>query len=440
MDLVLKESRTYIDGRVIEAGVAIDDGRIVKVAKDVNLPSASERISLDGMLILPGVIDAHVHLRDQGLSYEEDFYSGTCAAANGGITLVIDMPNNRPVTMSLDTLRERMEIASKNIVVNVAFYSALPENISEIKRIINAGAKAFKVFLSHKVGGVDPSDEHGMISAFKEIASMGVPIAVHAEDHFILRSKFREIGNRNDIEAYLEVHSIEAEVMGIMRAIRFARESGARIHICHVSTSDGLRRIVNEKSHGLKISCEVTPHHLLLSEKDLRRIGNIALVNPPLRPLSEVLYLQWALENGLIDIIASDHAPHALKEKDASSIWDVSAGIPGVETMLPLILTMVNRRQISLATLVKALSTNPSRIFGLNDRGKIAEGFYADLVVVDIKKEWTIDSTKFYSKAKYSPFDGFQVKGKPVKTFVNGVLVMDEGEIVAKPGSGKIIR
>lgn len=440
VDLILKESRIYIDGKLIGAGIAIDDGRIIRVAKDINLPSASERIDLNGMLVLPGIIDVHVHLRDQGLLYKEDFYSGTCAAANGGVTLVIDMPNNRPVTMSLEALRERMKIASKNIVVNVAFYSALPTNISEIERMIHAGIKAFKVFLSHKVGGIDPGDEHGMISAFREVAGVDVPVAVHAEDHFVLHNRFREIGNRDDIEAYLEVHSIEAEVMGIMRAIRLMRESSVRMHICHVSTSEGLRKIVNERSRGLQISCEVTPHHLLLSEKDFRRIGNIALTNPPLRPLSEVLYLQWALENGLIDVVASDHAPHALKEKEASSVWEASAGIPGIETMLPLILTMVNKGQISLATLVKVLSENPSRIFGLNGRGKIAEGFYADLVVVNMKKEWTIDSTEFYSKAKFSPFDGLRVKGKPVKTFVNGMLVMDEGEIVAKPGSGKIVR
>jgi len=439
VDLILKGAKVYIDGKIIEAGIAIDEGRIVKVAKEPSLPCTSERINLGGMLILPGAIDVHAHLRNQELSYKEDFYSGTCAAASGGVTLLLDMPNNKPVTMSSEALKERMKIASRKIIVNVAFYSAFPEDISEIRRIIRVGAKAFKVFLSHKVGGIDPSDEDIMISAFREVAGANVPIAVHAEDGSILHKRFGEIGDRGSFDAYLEVHSTETEVRGIVRAIRLARRSNARIHICHVSTSEGLRIITNEKFHGLPISCEATPHHLLLSEKDLRRIGNIALVNPPLRPLSNVLYLRWALENGLIDIVASDHAPHAFKEKDASSVWDVSAGISGVETMLPLMLTMVNKGQISLSTLVKVLSENPSRIFGFRDRGRIKEGFYADLVVVDLKREWTIDSTEFYSKAKFSPFDGWRVKGKPMKTFVNGVLVADEGEIVAKPGSGKIV-
>lgn len=439
VDLTLRGAKVYIDGKIIEAGIAINEGRIDKVAKGSNLPCASEKINLSGMLILPGIIDVHAHLRDQELSYKEDFYSGTCAAANGGVTLLLDMPNNKPVTMSSGALKERMKIASGKIIVNVAFYSAFPEDISEIRRIICAGAKAFKVFLSHKVGGIDPNDEDKMISAFREVADANVPIAVHAEDGSILRKRFREIGDRGSLDAYLEVHSIEAEVRGVTYAIRLARGSNARTHICHVSTSEGLRIITGEKSRGLSISCEVTPHHLLLSEKDLRRIGNIALVNPPFRPLPDVLYLQWALENGLIDIVASDHAPHAFKEKDASSVWDVSAGISGVETMLPLMLTMVNKGHISLSTLVKVLSENPSRIFGFRDRGRIKEGFYADLVVVDLKREWTIDSTEFYSKAKFSPFDGWRVKGKPMKTFVNGVLVADEGEIVAKPGSGKIV-
>ncbi|MEM0010332.1 MAG: dihydroorotase family protein, partial [Candidatus Bathyarchaeia archaeon] len=241
VDLILKEAKIYIDNRVIEAGIAINEGRIFKVAKEANLPSASEKINLSGMLVLPGVIDVHVHLRDQELSYKEDFYSGTCAAANGGVTLVVDMPNNKPITMSSETLRERMEIASRKIIVNVSFYSAFPQDISEIKQIIRTGAKAFKIFLSHKVGGLDPNDEDKVISAFKEVASANIPIAIHAEDGIFLRKKIEEIGNRDDIDAYLEVHSVEAEVRGIMRTIRLMRESGACVHICHVSTSEGLK-------------------------------------------------------------------------------------------------------------------------------------------------------------------------------------------------------
>jgi dihydroorotase (multifunctional complex type) len=442
VDLVLKNSKIYAFNRIVDAGIAINYGRIVKVSKESNLPRASEKMDLDGMLVLPGIIDVHVHLRDQELSYKEDFFSGTCAAANGGVTLVMDMPNNRPVTASPAALKERMEAASSKIVINVAFYSAFPENINEVEQLVNIGAKAFKFFLSHKVGGLDPNDEEGVIKAFKEAAKNGIPVAVHAEDAVLLHEKIRELKamGKEDLDAYLEAHSRMAEIMGIKRAIKLMEESGVHLHICHVSVADGLKIISEAKSGGLPISCEVTPHHLLLSDKHMEKLGGIALTNPPLRPPDEVLFLQRSLISGMIDIVASDHAPHAFKEKEGSSVWDISAGIAGLETMLPLMLTMVNRGQISISTLVKLLSVNPAKIFGFKSRGLIAEGMYADLVVVDMKREWIMDSSEFYSKAKFSPFDGWRVKGKPVKTFVSGILVMDEGEIVVKPGSGKIIR
>ena len=442
VDLVLKNTKIYAFGRIIDAGLAIDEGRIVRVAKESNLPQASERMDLDGLLVLPGIIDVHVHLRDQELSYKEDFYSGTCAAANGGITLVMDMPNNKPVTMSRETLRERMSIASRRVIVNIAFYSAFPREISEIKYIVQEGAKAFKTFLSHRVGGISPNNREALLGAFKETSKNRVPVAVHAEDGTLLDKKIKELRlrGRDDFRAYLEAHSPRVEIAGIRRAIRLAKESNTQIHICHVSISDGLKVIFEAKRRGLPISCEVTPHHLLLANQYLEKIGNIALTNPPLRSSADILYLRRALRNGLIDVIASDHAPHTLREKEGSSVWDVSAGIVGLETMLPLMLTMVNRGQLPLSILVKAFTENPAKLFKVKRRGLIAEGYYADLIVVDMKREWTIDPSEFYSKAKFSPFEGWRVKGKPVKTFVNGMLVMDEGEITGKPGVGKIIR
>jgi len=441
-DLVIKNAKLYAFGRIIEAGLAVENGRIVRVAKESNLPRASEKIDVNGLLVLPGIIDAHVHLRDQELSYKEDFYSGTCAAANGGITLVMDMPNNKPVTMSVSALRERMSIASRKIVVNVALYSAFPERINEIKNIVSEGAKAFKVFLSHRVGGIDPNDNWAMREAFREAARLKVPVAIHAEDGVLLNETIRRLrdAGKDDFDAYIEAHSIEAEVRGIRRAIGLTRDSGAQTHICHVSTSEGLKTILDARREGVPITCEVTPHHILLSEEHMKKMGAISLTNPPLRPPSDITYLQSALQKGLIDVVASDHAPHSMEEKEGPSVWDISAGIVGLETTLPLMLTMVNMGFITLPALVKVMVENPARIFGFKNRGSIDEGNHADLVVIDLKREWTIDPSKFYSKAKFSPFEGWRVRGKPVKTIVGGNMVMDEGEIVAKPGSGRIIR
>ena len=442
VDLVLKNAKIYAFNRIIEAGLAIDDGKIVRVAKEAHLPRASEKIDLDGFLLLPGIIDVHVHLRDQGLSYKEDFFSGSSAAANGGVTLVVDMPNNKPVTMDSKTLRERMNIASRKIVVNVAFHAAFPADLNEIKRMVDEGAKAFKIFLSHKVGGLDPQDDLTVIEAFKEASRNNILVSVHAEDGALFQEVFRRLRleGRDDLDAFYEAHSKEVEVRGIRKAINLAKKSGARIHICHVSSAEGLRTILDAKRRGLSISCEVTPSHLFLTEKDVEKIGNIALTVPPLRSVEDAVYLQSCLERGLIDVVATDHAPHALDEKEKSSIWDASAGIAGLETMLPLMLTYVNKGLISISTLVKATSENPARIFRFKNRGSIKEGNYADLVVVDLKREWIIDPSEFYSKAKFSPFEGWRVKGKPIKTFVNGILVMEDSEILAKPGTGKIIR
>lgn len=441
VDLVLRDAKVYTSSGIVEAGLAVQDGRIAKIAKDTNLPPASEEIRLKGRLILPGVIDVHVHLRDQELSYKEDFFTGTAAAANGGVTLVVDMPNNKPATMSRRSLEERMRIAEEKSVVNVAFYSAFPDRAEEMSRIVReGGALAFKFFMSQQVGGINPEDEEKLTEAFNEAAEIGVLVAVHAEDSKLIRQGMNRRGMGEALDDYMRVHSAEVETQAARQAIRMSRKTGARIHFCHVSSAECVHTISNAKRSGVPATCEVTPYHLLISAQSLKRLGAIALSNPPPRSQRDIDQLWSSLRDGVVDVLASDHAPHTIGEKSEESIWRVKTGVPGLETMLPLMLTAVNKGRLDISTLVKVMSTNPSRIFGIEDRGELREGSAADLVVVDLKKEYTIDSSTFHSKAKYSPFDGWRVKGKPVKTFVSGRLVMDDGEIVAKPGSGEIVR
>ena len=213
-----------------------------------------------------------------------------------------------------------------------------------------------------------------------------------------------------------------------------------RVHVCHVSCSESLKLISEAKKRGIKISCEVTPHHLLLSSDNFLEEGSLMLTDPPVRSKEDQQFLWKGINEGIIDIVASDHAPHMLEEKFSDEIWKVSPGVPGLETILSLMLTQVNKGLISIDDLVRLMAENPARIFGLKGKGALKNGFSADITIIDLNREGIIDSSKFYSKAKYSPFDGWVVKGLPVKTFVNGVLVMDEGEIVAKPGVGKVIR
>ena len=440
--MVLYNTKIYTYGRLVEAGLAIDEGRIFKIAKETNLPPASTKLDLKGNITLPGLIDSHVHLRDQQLAYKEDFFTGTAAAAAGGITLTIDMPNNKPVTMDSKSLRERMRLAEKRAVVNVAFYSAFPKDLERVSSIVEEGAVAFKLYLSQGIGGLNVDDDNMLLHAFNKVAKMRVPIAVHAEDRETLeniRTDMKKTG-RKDMEAYVKTHSPEAEKKAIKRVTQLARKSSVPIHFCHISSAAGLNAVLKAKKLGLPVTCEVTPHHLLLWSEHLKRYGTLALADPPLRTKKDVKALWNALKQGSIDALASDHAPHTIKEKKVESVWDAKPGIPGLETMLPLLLTQVNDGRLTMADLVRLTSEKPAQIFNLRGRGSLEEGNRADIVVVDINREYKIDSSSFYSKAKYSPFDGWRVKGKPIKTFVNGQLVMDEGEIVAKPGTGQIVR
>jgi len=442
VDVVLHNAKIYTRGRIVEAGIAIDEGRIFKIAKETSLPQASAKLDLKGNIVLPGLIDSHVHLRDQQLAYKEDFFSGTSAAAAGGVTLTIDMPNNKPVTMDSKSLRERMKLAERRVVVNVAFYSAFPKNLGEVPSIVKEGAAAFKLYMSQKIGGLDVDDDDMLLQAFNEVRKIGVPIAVHAEDGKMLENMRRKMekAGRKDVEAYVKAHPPQAEVKATKRIIQLAKKSSAHLHFCHVSSSAALNEILKAENKGIPLTCEVTPHHLLMWSKHLKRYGTIALADPPLRTEDDVKALWTALKQGSIDALASDHAPHTIEEKEAESVWDAKPGIPGLETMLPLLLTQINDGRLTISDLVRMTSEKPAQIFNLKNRGRLDEGYSADIAVVDINQEYKIDSSSFYSKAKYSPFDGWRVKGKPIKTFVNGQLVMDEGEIVAEPGTGQIVR
>jgi dihydroorotase len=441
-DLVLTNAKAYVNKEIVDCSLAIDQGRIFKIGKETTMPRAEAKTDLKNLLVMPGVIDAHVHLRDEGKAYKEDFHTGTAAAAAGGVTTVLDMPNNNPVTMSAATLRERIRIAEKKILVNVGFYSAFPENINMISEIAEEGAVAFKLFMTVQIGGLNINDDYALLEAFQTISNLKLLVAVHAEDKRALEEPIDELrkANRNDVNAYLKAHSENVEAKAMKRLLKIVEKTKARIHFCHISTENGLKTIMSGKKAGLPVTCEVTPHHLLLSAEDLRSVGTLALTMPPVREERHIEALWNGIKNGWVDIIASDHAPHTLKEKKADSVWDVKVGVPGLETMLPLLLTEVNRGSLTIADVVRLTSEGPAEIFNLKENVGLREGANADLTVIDLKRKHKIVASNFFSKAKHSPFDGWKARGKPVKTFVLGKLIMDDGEIVAKAGSGRIIR
>jgi dihydroorotase (multifunctional complex type) len=443
VDLVLKNAKAYLNREMVDCNVAIEDGEIFKIGKESQMPSTDERINLRNLLVLPGFIDCHVHLRDEGKAYKEDFYTGTAAAAAGGVTTVVDMPNNDPVTMSAETLRNRMRVAERKVLVNVGFYSEFPKNPDEIADIVAEGALAFKLFMANQVGGLNIDSDEELKEAFRKVGEVGVPVAVHAEDRASILAKEQQLkqAKRIGAKAFLEAHAEQAELKAIERLLKITADVKTRLHFSHVTIKKGLDRIMEAtKSVHRTVTCEVTPNHLLLSDADFERVGSFLAMMPPLRSKANVDVLWNGVANGWVDVLGSDHAPHTLEEKSASSIWDVKVGVPGLETTLPLLLTMVRRNRLSLATLVRMFSEKPAEIFGLEDRGRLEQGRKADLVAVDFNRKFKFDASSFHSKAKYSPYDGWEVQGKPVKTFVNGLLIMDEQEIVAKAGSGSIVR
>ena len=442
VDSVLTNAKAYLNGQIVDCSIAIEEGKIFKIGKETQMPNADEKTNLQNMLVLPGLIDEHVHLRDEGKAYKEDFISGTDAAAAGGFTTVLDMPNNDPVTMSAETLRNRMRTAQRKILVNVSFYSEFPKKLPELQDIVAEGAVGFKLFMGSQVGGLNIDDDQALQEAFEEVAKLNVPVAVHAEDKATLTANEEKLKQAKKIGTadFLRAHTEAVELKAIQRLFKVSERTDVRLHFCHVSTQEGLNAIAEAKKSGRKITCEVTPNHLLLSSDDLKRYGQMVIMAPPLRSKPHVDALWKGIEDGFVDALGSDHAPHAQSEKSVSSVWDVKVGVPGLETTLPLILTLVKKNRLTLTQAVQLLAEKPAEIFGLNDRGRLEQGKNADLTVVDFNRQFKIDASKFKSKAKFSPYDGWDVQGKPVKTIVNGQLVFDEGEIVAKGGSGLIVR
>lgn len=442
VDTVLTNGKLLTNGVILEGGLGMDAGRIVALAKESRLPKADEKIDLNGRLVLPGVIDAHVHLRDQALAYKEDFLSGTSSAACGGVTTVLDMPNNEPLTAGSAAVLERVALAKDRALVNVGFYAAPGPSLDGLEDTAKAGIIGFKLFLSRKLGGVNVEDDDLLKGFFRETARLSIPVVVHAEDYTLLERARQEMvsAGRDDVEAYLKVHNPRAEQVAVRRALRLTEELDVKLHFAHVSLGSSLSAVYSAKTRGRRVSMEVTPQHLLLSRSLILEMGSVALADPPLRSPRTRAALWGGLTSGLVDSVASDHAPHTLEEKNHQDIWQVRTGFPGLDTLLPLLLTEVNSGRLTLQRLATLTSSGPARIFGLTHRGTLKLGSWADLVVVDVRKESVIDPTRFRSKAHFSPFRCKRVRGLPTMTFVNGVKIMDEQEITASPGTGSIVR
>ncbi len=432
MSITVTDVKIPFRGRLVEGAISIEDGRISKIGKASVAPETEKTINGKGLVALPGLINVHVHLRDMELAYKEDFTSGTLAAAAGGFTTVLDMPNTKPTTDSAERLRDKVARARSMINVNVGFYGSLPASPIEQHQMKGAGAIGFKLYMNDPEPDSWHRDPALLLNSLKGSTSIGMIVACHAElgsQIAKLQTRYQETG-RNSLRDLVRTHSPRIEAEAIRAITSLARQARSKVHICHLSTRRALSRIIVARRVGTKVTCEVAPHHLFLDQRELLAKGGLALMVPPLRNTRDAKALWKSLINRQIDVVADDHAPHTLEEKTTEDVWNLKPGIPGLETTLPLLMTKLHHDQISLTRITEWLARRPAAMFGLKRKGRLAVGMDADLVLVDLKERFRIDSAEFLSKAHFSPFDGRECVGRAVLTMVGGHVVYDHGEVV----------
>ena len=448
VDLYLKNGRFITETGESYSGVTIQDGKIVQLVRGEVAIAAREEIDLDGRLVLPGLVDDHVHFNEPGREHWEGYTTGTMAAAAGGVTTVMEMPlNATPPTINLQNLQNKQAAVSNKAVIDYALWGGLVDNnVAELSDLHTGGVIGFKGFMSNS--GVDFAriDDDVLYAGLREAKALGNLVAVHAENEYVtalLGQELRAAG-RTDRAAWYESRPPATELEALNRAIYWAGVTGGRLHIVHVTLAAGMQAAQTAKAAGVNVTVETCPHYLTFDEADFVRIGPAAKCAPPLRSRDQVEALWNCVLSGMVDTIASDHSPcpWADKEPGMDNIWQAWGGISGVQTLLPVLLTEgVHKRGLALPDLVRLISGNPARIFGLYPRkGSLLPGADADLVVVDLEAEWELTADDLFYKHKHSAYVGSRFKGKVERTLVRGKTVYADGRICVEPGYGQCLQ
>jgi dihydroorotase len=417
-DFVLVNGKVVSPKGIKEAQVLVKKGKIAAVGKKVKVPKGAQVIDVKGMHILPGVIDAHVHFRTPGMTAKEDWTTGSRAALAGGVTTVLDMPNTNPPTVDAATLKKKREMVKKKALVNYGFFvGATVKNLDKIGKLKNIAG--IKLFMGSSTGNLLIKEKEMLEKFFKKTK---VVLAVHAESEECILRNTEKVGSSNQPNIHNLIRSPECAHEAMKEVLHLAKKYGTRVHVCHVTTDrevDSLRKFKSKK-----VTAEVTPHHLFLTEKDYKMYGTLIKVNPPIRGLIDQVALWEGLKKGWIDMVATDHAPHLLEEKERP-YTNAPSGVPGVQTMLPLLLNAVNEKKLTLEEVVRLTSYNPARLYGIKNKGEIKVGADADLTVVNMKMPERICHRFLFSKCGWSPYHDWVLKGWPVMTFVNGELMYE---------------
>jgi len=426
LDLIIKNGACYINGELIHQEIGIKDAKIVEIG---NIKTDSkDLLDVKGLTVLPGCIDTQVHFREPGATDSEDLNSGSKAAILGGITSVFEMPNTNPPTSSKIEFSKKLKLAKSRMYCNYAFYfGATSNNYNELTDLKNLeGCCGIKLFVGSSTGNLLVQHEKDIEKVFKNSSKI---VSVHSEDEEILNIR-KKLIKKGDVKTHSLWRNEECAISSTRRIVKIAERYKKKAHILHVTTKEEIDFLSQHKGN---VTFEITPQHLtMFAPECYDKLGTYVQMNPPLRDKSHHDRLWHGVRNNIADIIGSDHAPHLKKNKE--KIYpDSPSGMPGVQTLVPVMLNHVNEEKLTLQQFVNFVCENPVKIFGIKNKGFIKKGYDADFTIVDMNKKITIKNENIASKCKWSPFNNMQFQGMPMLTIVNGQIKMKNGKIIGNP-------
>ncbi len=433
LDLIIKNGKCYINKNLERVDIGISNGKISNIG-DLSNNKAKNTYDALNQIVFPGLLDTQVHFREPGSTNTEDLHSGSRAAIVGGITGVFEMPNTNPPTTNKLEFQKKLDLAKNRMYCNYAFYfGASPNNQDEISKIRELeGCCGVKLFAGSSTGTLLVNKEDDIEKVFESTPKV---VAVHSEDEEILNLR-KKLIKKGDVKSHPIWRNEECAISSTRKIVKIAKRLKKKAHILHVSTKEEVDFLSQNKGD---ITFEITPQHLTIYAPECyESIGTFAQMNPPIRDKSHYDRLWYAVKNNYNDTLGSDHAPH-LKENKEKSYPESPSGMPGVQTILPIMLNHFNNNKITLEQIVNFMCENPVKIFGIKNKGFIKGGYDADLTIVDLNKNIEIKNEKIESKCKWSPFHNYTFKGSPTCTIVNGEIKMMDGKILGNPGGRPII-